>query len=406
MFNSAIELQTNDGMLKYSTNFYSLIYKKTYLQEFIMGFFSRLKAEFIDIIEWEHENPGVLVHRFDRFNNEIKMNAKLIVRPGQRAVFVNEGEIADVFEPGTHTLSTQNMPILATLKGWKYGFESPFKAEVYFIKTTEQLDRKWGTPNPVMMRDSDFGVVRLRARGNYAYKIEISHEMISRFVGSRDELTADDIEGQVKTRVISSFSDCIGELKIPALDLAAQYDEIGEATSGKLDAIFGELGLSLLSFTIENITLPEEVEKAMDQRASMGAIGNMNQFAQYQSAQAVREMASNPNSGGGNMMGMMMGAQMAGGVGNALVQEQPQQAAPQMACPKCSAANPAGAKFCSSCGQNMQPPQEACVKCNAGIAAGSKFCAECGSPQESKCNKCGVDLAPGSKFCPECGSAQ
>jgi len=370
-----------------------------------MGFFSKLRNEFIDIIEWEHETPGVLVHRFERYNNEIKMNAKLVVRPGQRAVFVNEGQIADVYEPGTHTLTTQNMPILATLKGWKYGFESPFKAEVYFIKTTEQLDRKWGTPNPVMMRDMDFGIVRLRARGNYAYRVDIKEEMISRFVGSRAELTAEDIEGQLRTRVISSFSDCIGEMKIPALDLASQYDEIGEAVSGKLDVILGELGLTLLSFTVENITLPEEVEKAMDQRASMGAIGNMNQFSQYQSAQAVREMAQNEGSGGANMMGMMMGAQMAGGVGNALVQDQPQQQAPQAACPNCNAANPANSKFCSSCGQSMVK-QDNCVKCNAGIPENSKFCPECGSAQELTCKNCNVTLSPGSKFCPECGTAQ
>ena len=293
-----------------------------------MGLFNTLRNEFIDIIEWPEMEAGILVHRFDRHDNEIKMNAKLVVRPGQRAVFVNEGQIADAFEPGTYTLTTQNIPILTTLKSWKYGFDSPFKAEVYFIKTTEQLDRKWGTPNPVMLRDADFGIVRLRARGNYSYKIGITEEMITRFVGAQSDFDCDTIEDQIRVKVISSFSDCIGEHKIPALDLAAKYDEISEFMSKKLKENFQRLGLDLLSFALENISLPEEVQKAMDQRSSMGALGNLNNFSQYQAANALRDAAQN-EGGSGNMMGMMMGAQMAGGVSNALHQkEQPASQAP------------------------------------------------------------------------------
>ena len=294
-----------------------------------MGLFNTLRNEFIDIIEWPDMESGILVHRFERHDNEIKMNAKLIVRPGQRAVFVNEGQIADAFEPGTYTLTTQNVPILATLKGWKYGFDSPFKAEVYFINATEQLDRKWGTPNPVMLRDADFGIVRLRARGNYSYKIGITEEMISRFVGARSDFDCDSIEDQIRVKLVSSFSDCIGEHKIPALDLAAKYDEIGEFMIEKLKEDFQRLGLELLSFALENISLPEEVQKAMDQRSSMGALGNLNNFSQYQAANALRDAAQN-EGGAGNMMGMMMGAQMAGGVSNALHQKEqaPSQAAP------------------------------------------------------------------------------
>ena len=287
-----------------------------------MGLFKTLRNEFIDIIEWPETEPGILVHRFERHDNEIKMNAKLIVRPGQRAVFVNEGQIADAFEPGTYTLTTRNIPILTTLKSWKYGFDSPFKAEVYFIKTTEQLDRKWGTPNPVMLRDLDFGIVRLRARGNYSYKVGITQEMISRFVGARSDFDSETIEDQIRVKIVSSFSDCIGEHKIPALDLAAKYDEISDFMSEKLKENFQRLGLELLSFTLENISLPEEVQKAMDERSSMGALGNLNNFSQYQAANALRDAAQN-EGGSGNMMGMMMGAQMAGGITNALHQEQP-----------------------------------------------------------------------------------
>ncbi len=289
-----------------------------------MGLFSKLRNELIDIIEWPDNSGDVLVHRFDRYKNEIKWGAKLVVRPGQRAVFVNEGKIADAFEPGTYTLDTKNLPVLRTLLSWPYGFNSPYKAEVYFIKVTEQLDRKWGTPNPVMMRDQDFGIVRLRARGNYSYKIGVQEEMISRFVGAQPEFTPEDIEGQIRTKLISSFSDCMGELKIPALDLAANYDEISDQMQKKLKDAFSELGLEMLSFALENISLPEEVEKAMDERSSMGAVGNLNNYSQYQAANALREAASNENGSAGGLMGMMVGGQLGQGIGSALHQQTPQ----------------------------------------------------------------------------------
>lgn len=286
-----------------------------------MGLLNMIKNQLIDVIEWPEQEPGILVHRFNRHDNEIKMGAKLIVRPGQQAVFVNEGKIADGFEPGTYALSTKNMPFLTTLLSLPYGFTSPFKAEVYFIKTTEQLDRKWGTPNPVMLRDQDFGMVRLRARGNYSYKVGIREDMISRFVGSQSDFSAESIEEQIRVKVVSSFSDCLGELKIAALDLAAKYDEISHTMNGKLAQDFTRLGLELLSFTLENISLPDEVQKAIDERASMGAVGNLNNYAQYQAANALREAANNQGGEAGNLMGMMLGAQMGGSLANTLVQQ-------------------------------------------------------------------------------------
>ena len=287
-----------------------------------MGLLNMIKNQLIDVIEWPEQEPGILVHRFERHANEIKMGAKLIVRPGQKAVFVNEGKIADGFDPGTYTLSTQNMPFLTTLLSLPYGFTSPFKAEVYFVKTTEQLDRKWGTPNPVILRDQDFGMVRLRARGNYSYKVGIREEMISRFVGAQSDFAADSIEEQIRVKVISSFSDCLGELKIAALDLASKYDEFSNTMHVKLAQDFVRLGLELLSFTLENISLPDEVQKAMDERASMGAIGNLNNYSQYQAANSLREAAGNQGGESGNLMGMMLGTQMAGGLSNTLIQQQ------------------------------------------------------------------------------------
>lgn len=374
-----------------------------------MGLFDKLRGELIDIIEWRDQTRGVLVHRFERYEHEIKMGAQLTVRPGQRAVFVNEGEIADVFDSGQFRLETSNLPILATLKGWKYGFSSPFKAEVYFLNVTEQLDRKWGTATPVILRDADFGMVRVRARGNFSYKVAADKEMISRLVGSRAAYRSEDIEGQLRAKVVSSLSDALGELKIPVLDLQSQYDEIGEAMKRKLLPMFDGLGLELLAFVLENVTVPEEVEKAMDERASMGAVGNLNQFSQYQAAQALREAADNPGMAG-NMMGMMVGGQLASGMGNVLKQDKESATvSPSEAgnvCPECQASVPAEAKFCSSCGGQIAVAGAKCVKCGSDLPAGAKFCSNCGSPQQAKCSQCGADLSPAAKFCGACGTKQ
>lgn len=300
-----------------------------------MGLFNLFRGQFIDVIEYPNENPAVLVHRFERFNNEIKYGAKLIVRPGQAAVFVNEGKIADKFGPGTYTLETKNLPILTTLLSLPYNFNSPFKAEVYFIRTTEQLDRKWGTATPVMMRDADFGIVRLRARGNYAYKVSLRDELLTRFVGAQADFTGDAIEGQMKTKVVSACSDALGELKIPALDLAANYTEIGDRVKANLEPDFAALGFELLSFTVESISLPDEVNQAMDKRSSLGALGGvMDQYTRMQAADAMRAAADNPG-GAGNMTGMFVGANLGGAI-NASVQ--PPQQAPQAVPPPLPAA--------------------------------------------------------------------
>ncbi len=366
-----------------------------------MGIIDRLRQELIDIIEWPEQSGSVLVQRFERFEREIKNGAKLIVRPGQRAVFVNEGRLADTFTPGTHTLETQNLPILATLLGWKYGFHSPFKAEVYFVNATELLDRKWGTPSPVLMRDPDFGMIRLRARGNYAFKVGEAPDLLSRFVGARQVFTLEDMEGQLRTVIVSGLSDALGEARIPTLELLSQYDELSAALKAKLAAAFAGLGLELLSFTVENISVPDEVQKAIDERSSMGALGNLNRYAQYQAANAMRDAAQNPG-GAGNMMGMLVGGQLAGGLGSVLHQDAGAGApAAATACPKCSQPVAAGAKFCPGCGATaaVAAPAGACVKCQAAVPAGAKFCPACGAPQQAACVKCGANLAAGARFC-------
>ena len=294
-----------------------------------MGIMNFIKNQLIDIVEWPEETPGVLVHRFERAGNEIKRGAKLVVRPGQSAVFVNEGQIADKFEPGTYSLETKNLPILTTILSLPYGFNSWHKAEVYFIKRTEQLDRKWGTSQPITMRDADFGPLRIRAFGNYSYRVGMTDNMLQRFVGAKSEFKAEELEKQIQLKSVSEFTDTLGELQIPALDLAAQYNEIGERVKQNLQPVMNDMGLELLTFTVGNISLPEEVNAAIDKRGAIGALGGMQSYQQMKAADALGDMAKNQGTGG-TMMGMMLGGNLGAFAGQQFQQsQQPQYQQPQ-----------------------------------------------------------------------------
>lgn len=300
-----------------------------------MGILNKLKGEFIDIVEWIDDGQNLMAYRFERHNNEIKNNAQLTVRESQMAVFVNEGQLADVFGPGMYTLNTQNLPILSTLKGWKYGFNSPFKAEVYFVSTKQFTDLKWGTPNPVMLRDPEFGPIRLRAFGNYSIQVTDAGKFVIGIVGTDGEFSADKISEQLKSIAITRFSDAIGECKIPVLDMAANYNEVSAFCHEKIAPDYAEYGIKLTKFLVNNISLPENVEEALDKRSSMGIIGDMGKFMQYQSAQAMTDAANNPNGGGAAAgMGMGMGFGMAQQMVNSMQQaQQPQQPATGAAAP-------------------------------------------------------------------------
>ncbi|MCC6422365.1 MAG: SPFH domain-containing protein [Phycisphaerales bacterium] len=283
-----------------------------------MGIWDKLRGELIDIIEWLDESRDTMVYRFPRYENEIKYGAKLVVREGQAAAFVNEGKLADVFQPGTYTLETQNLPILATLKGWKYGFNSPFKAEVYFVSTRVFTDRKWGTKNPIMLRDAEFGPVRLRAFGSYAVRVSDPAAFLREIVGTDSRFTIDEFGEQLRDMVVSRFTDVLGESKIPALDLASNYDELAKYVAPRIAPDFASFGLELNKFLVENISLPAEVEAAMDKRTSMGVIGNMQQYAQYQSANAIGDAAKNPGGLAGAGVGLGAGYMMAQQFGQAI----------------------------------------------------------------------------------------
>jgi membrane protease subunit (stomatin/prohibitin family) len=271
-----------------------------------MSFFNKLRGEFIDIIEWTDDSRDVMVYRFERHNNEIKNGAKLTVRESQAAVFVDEGQLADVFTPGMHTLETANLPILSTLKGWKYGFNSPFKAEVYFVNTRRFPDMKWGTTNPIMMRDADFGIVRVRAFGTYSLRVKDPAKFLKEVVGTNWEFTTDDISGQCRSFLVAGFSDALGQAKIPVLDLVGRYGEMGRTLTPAIQEKFDEYGLELLNLTIENVSVPPEVEAAIDTRSKMGAMGDLQKFTQFQAAQSLTE-----NPGGVGAMGAQMAAGMA-----------------------------------------------------------------------------------------------
>jgi membrane protease subunit (stomatin/prohibitin family) len=298
-----------------------------------MGLLDNIKqqigSQFIEIIQWLDDTNDSMVYRFPVYNQEIKMNAQLTVRENQMALFINEGKAADLFTPGRHELTTQNLPILTTLRGWKYGFQSPFKAEVYFFNTRLFMDLKWGTTNPVMMRDAEFGMIRLRAFGTYAMKIADPKTFFATVVGTRGLTTQEEISGQLRSTILSRLSDAIAESKIAALDLASKYDELSNHGKQLLGTEFAAFGLELSKFFIENVSLPEEVETAIDQRTKLGVLGDrLGQFTQLQAAEAIKTAAANPGGIAGAGAGLGAGLAIGGAMGGAFQQVAQGMAAP------------------------------------------------------------------------------
>jgi membrane protease subunit (stomatin/prohibitin family) len=352
-----------------------------------MGILDRLSpsAQFIEVVEWLDDSSNTMLYRFPVRDQEIKNGAQLIVRESQAAVFVHEGQIADVFGPGRYSVDGGNTPILSKLGAWKHGFNSPIKSEVYFVNTKQFTDLKWGTSNPVMMRDADFGMVRLRAFGIYSMRVADPRELIKQIAGTNSRFVTEDIEGQLRRTMVSAFSDALAESKIAALDLASNYDELGGFARQKLQDEFKSLGLELTKFVVENISLPEEVEAAMDKRTSMGVIGDVNRYTQFQAADAMRDAAQNPSGGAGLGAGLGAGFAVGNAMAGAMTDAMKQRGATVADTPAASTAK--------------------CVKCGAAIPPGVKFCSECGASQSpAKCSNCQHELKPGAKFCDECGT--
>jgi membrane protease subunit (stomatin/prohibitin family) len=323
-----------------------------------MGLRDKLRGELVDVIEWLDASRDTIVWRFARHNNEIKMGARLTVREGQVALFVNEGQVADVFPPGMYTLETQNLPVLSTLRGWKHGFQSPFKAEVYFVSTRQFPDQKWGTQNPILMRDSEFGMVRVRAYGAFSFRVVDPELLLKELVGTDPQFRTDEVGEYLRQQVVARVATALATAGVPVLDLAAHQNDVAARLVDVLSGDLTELGLEIARFVIENVSLPPEVEQALDKRTSMGVVGDLDSYTRYQAAEAVTLAAQNEGgaagAGVGLGLGAGMGAQVAASMASATV---PAQAAPAATPPPLPAA-----WFVAVDGQQQGPLAEADVR--------------------------------------------
>ena len=364
-----------------------------------MGFF---RKQFIDIIEWLDETSNTLSYKCDFQDNEIQNGAKLTVRQSQVALFVDKGQIADVFGPGMYEIKTENMPILADLRGWAYGFKSPFKSDVYFLSMKECLNNKWGTGSPIWIPDTQFGQVQVRAYGSYSFKIDNPVIFLTEIVGTRSAYKTSDITDQLKEVIISEFTDIIGSLKLTVVQLASNYNELGEALEETLQHSFKKLGLTLTSFKIGNIGIPPEIEKNLNELTGMnilGSVGNdklskiqiLKQLEIMNTAAGNQGMNSMMQAGMGMTMGMQMGNSFASNMNSVNQTSANNNVSPQTN----SISKGEGNIVCSSC--------------LANIKSGSKFCPECGTKVElvkknKFCPECGTSAPEGTKFCMECGT--
>ena len=322
-----------------------------------------LKKQFIDVIHWTEPGDGILAYRFPMQDMEIQNGGQLTVRESQMAAFVNEGKIADVFGPGLYTLNTQTLPILTYMQNWDKFFESPFKSDVYFFSTRLQVNQRWGTPNSITIRDKEFGAVRLRAFGIYSYRLSDPRIFHTKVGGTREQYAVADLEGQLRNTIVGRMSDAFASSQVPFLDMAANQVELGQQIAEFLKPTFTDLGLTLDSFVVENLSLPEELQKILDQRIGMNMVGDMNRYTQYQVAQSMPIAAANEGGGGvaGIGVGLGAGMTMAQQMMNAMKPAEPQAPVP----PPPPAAGPE-TKFCQECGKS--------------IPRSSKFCPECGKP--------------------------
>ncbi len=341
----------------------------------------------IDLIQWADERPDELVHRVpERGSGEFVLGSQLVVRESQSAVFVRDGKALDTFSAGRHTLSTNNIPLLTSLIGLPFGGTSPFTAEVFFVALREFTSLKWGTTQPLTYRDNELGMVRLRAFGTYSMQVENPQMFVTHIVGTRGGYSLASIEDFLRSLILNEFNDLLGNAHTSILDLPAMTLELSNSARLALADDFQRIGLRLVTFQIEGITPPEDVQKRIDERSGMAAIGDMQTYTQFQTAQAMRDAAQNPSGGGaagigvGLGAGAAMGQAMAGALSQSASPQQAQQAAPAgTPCAKCGQLVPAGANFCPNCGT---PVSRTCASCGAVNSGAAKFCSECGKPLE------------------------
>ena len=350
----------------------------------LFGLFS--KKQLLKVIEWEDNSKDTLVYRYPLTDRDEIMNSStLVVRPSQVALFIHKGEIADIFAPGTYKLSTENIPIITKLLALPTGGDSPIKAEIYYVNTKQFASNKWGTQNPIMIRDADFGNVRLRGFGIYSFKVDDAKLFMKEMFGTNQVYKLADVVEYLKPLIVEGVTDAIAESKISALDLAANYKEFGQTIVECAQPQFEKIGLKITNCVIENLSLPEEVEKALDERTKLGVLEDkMGTYTQMKAANAMEDAAKNQS--GGNMAGLGIGLGAGSAIGNLFANNLNTTNAPKVEnTPK---------------SQNMKK----CAKCGEMMPANAKFCPSCGEKQEAKfCAECGAKLEAGAKFCPNCG---
>jgi membrane protease subunit (stomatin/prohibitin family) len=323
-----------------------------------------LKKQFIEVIQWSEPEEGILAYRYPIADMEIRNGAQLTVRESQMAAFVNEGKIADVFGPGLYTLNTRNLPLLTDLNNWGKDFESPFKSDVYFFSTRLQIDQRWGTATPITIREKEFGAVRLRAYGIYSYRIANPRAFFTEVSGTRELYTVGDLEGQLRDTIVARLTEAIAPSEVAFLDMAAHQAELAQKVAAVLQPSLTALGLSLHSFVIENLSMPEELQKVLDRRIGVNLAGDLGRYTQFEAAQSLETAAANPGGAAGVGVGLGAGVSMAQTMMNAMQSaSHPAPAAPVPGAPAPGVA----AKFCQACGHQILPT--------------SRFCPDCGKPQ-------------------------